>query len=125
MKTLRFFGMALFAVLMCVNLASCSSDDIEPNESQKGKEVVVSLGFSGDFEISESPLSRATSNDLYIVDVIGKKNDLNILNITIRNNDYSFNLGNFYTELPYLVSEEAMFNLIKNLVDNNLERRIS
>ena len=69
MRILRFIGMALFAVLMCVNFASCSSDDIEPNESQKGKEVVVSLGFSGDFEISESPLSRATSNDLYIVDV--------------------------------------------------------
>lgn len=27
MKTFRMIGMALFAVLMCVNLASCSSDD--------------------------------------------------------------------------------------------------
>lgn len=32
MKAFRFIGMALFAVLMCVNLASCSSDDEPDNE---------------------------------------------------------------------------------------------
>ena len=32
MKTFRFIGMALFAVLMCVNLASCSSSDDDPTE---------------------------------------------------------------------------------------------
>lgn len=57
-------------------------------------------------------------DSLYIIDVIGKKDNLNIINITRKNKDYSFNLGNFYTELPYLVSEEDMFNLTKNLVDN-------
>ena len=47
MKTFRFFGMALFAVLMCVNFASCSSsDDDEPevdNESgvvTNGKKLI-------------------------------------------------------------------------------------
>lgn len=67
MKTLRLVGMALFAILMCVNFASCSNEENE--EPQKGKEVLVSLGFGGDFEISESPLSRATSNDLYFIQV--------------------------------------------------------
>lgn len=67
MKTLRFFGIALFAVLMCVNFASCSNE--ENDVPQKGKEVIVSLGFGGDFEISESPLSRTTSNDLYFIQV--------------------------------------------------------
>lgn len=61
-------------------------------------------------------------DNLYIIDVIGKKNilnkDLNILNITIKNKDYSFNLGNFYTVLPYLISDEYMFDFIRNLVDN-------
>ena len=33
MKTFRFIGMALFAVLMCVNFASCSSDDAPTEES--------------------------------------------------------------------------------------------
>ena len=61
-------------------------------------------------------------DNLYIIDVVGKKNildkNLNILNITINNKDYSFNLGNFYTVLPYLISDEYMFNFIRNLVDN-------
>lgn len=67
MKTFRMIGMALIAVLMCVNFASCSNE--ENDVPQKGKEVIVSLGFGGDFEISESPLSRATSNDLYFIQV--------------------------------------------------------
>lgn len=61
-------------------------------------------------------------DNLYIIDVVGKKNilnnDLNILSITLKNKDYSFNLGNFYTELPYLVTDEYILNFIKNLVDN-------
>jgi len=58
-------------------------------------------------------------DNLYIIDVIGKKNkDLNIINVTRKDKDYSFNLGNFYTELPYLVSEEDIYNLVKNLIDN-------
>lgn len=67
MKTLRFFGMAVMAVLMCVNFASCSNEENEV--PQAGEKIVVSLGFGGDFEISESPLSRATSNDLYFIQV--------------------------------------------------------
>ena len=37
MKTFRFIGMALFAILMCVNFASCSSSDDEPEvENESG-----------------------------------------------------------------------------------------
>ena len=35
MKTFRFIGMALLAIVMCVNFASCSSDNDE--ESNGGK----------------------------------------------------------------------------------------
>ena len=68
MKRLRLIRMALFAVLMCVNFASCSNDDVAPNEPQKPKEYTVSLGFTGEISVSESPLSRAETeekNDLY------------------------------------------------------------
>ena len=41
MKTFRFIGMALFAVLMCVNLASCSSDD-DPTDESPQYELVTS-----------------------------------------------------------------------------------
>ena len=45
MKTLRFIGMALFAVLMCVNFASCSSDDDlnEENDNKKTKKLLLKL----------------------------------------------------------------------------------
>ena len=42
MKTIRFIGMALFAVLMCVNLASCSSSDDDPTEEPEAGGGVVS-----------------------------------------------------------------------------------
>jgi len=31
MKTFRLIGMALFAIMMCVNFTACSSDDDEEN----------------------------------------------------------------------------------------------
>lgn len=42
MKTFRMIGMALFAILMCVNLASCSSSDDDPTEKPEEGGVVVS-----------------------------------------------------------------------------------
>lgn len=36
MKTFRLIGMALLAVVMCVNLASCSDDDEEPTKNDDG-----------------------------------------------------------------------------------------
>ncbi|WP_298072874.1 hypothetical protein [uncultured Bacteroides sp.] len=42
MKTFRSLGMALLAVVMCVNLASCSSDDGE-EESNGGKSTIELL----------------------------------------------------------------------------------
>ena len=66
MKTVRMIGLALFAILLYVNFTSCSSnDDVEPDAPQKPKEYVVSLGFTGEISVSESPLSRASGNDLY------------------------------------------------------------
>ena len=57
--------MALFAVLMCANFASCNND--ENNTSQDSDKIVVSFGFSGEIEISESPLSRTSTDDLFLI----------------------------------------------------------
>ena len=61
MKTFRFIGMALFAILMCVNFASCSSSDDDPTEEKEEGEVVVSgkklvkiVGTSKDSSDSET-----------------------------------------------------------------------
>lgn len=67
MKKFLFFALALFA------FASCSKEDAIENESIEGKEYVVNLGFSGEIEISQSPLSKAGTNDLYGVQVYSKK----------------------------------------------------
>ena len=38
MKTFRFIGMALLAIVMCVNFASCSDD-----EEEQGETYIVSI----------------------------------------------------------------------------------
>ena len=68
MKTFRFIGMALFAVLMCVNFAACSNEENEV--PQKGKEIMVSFGLGGEISVSESPLSRTEEKpDLYGIQI--------------------------------------------------------
>lgn len=57
--------MTLLAVAMSVNLCSCNSDDEEA--TKQNKDIIVSLGFEGEYEVSELPLSRVTSDDLYLV----------------------------------------------------------
>lgn len=91
--------MAMFAILMCVNFASCSNDGNEVPE--QGKEIMVSLGFSGDFEISESPLSRATSDDLYLIRV-QKKNGSSYTS-------YAYGLFDDIESLEIMLTENATY----------------
>lgn len=62
----------LFALALLA-FASCVKEDVIENESIDGKEYVVNLGFSGEIEISHSPLSKAGTNDLYGVQVYSWK----------------------------------------------------
>ena len=57
MKTFRMIGMALFAILMCVNLSSCSSSDDDQTEEPEeggvivsGKKIVKFITESGDWK---------------------------------------------------------------------------
>lgn len=76
MKTLRMFGMALFAILMSVNFASCNSEEIiKPSEPQK---CTISLGCVGEIlEITNKPISKATESEsesgLYTFKIIDKE----------------------------------------------------
>ena len=67
MKKILLFALALFA------LASCTEEDALVDESVVGKEYLVSIGFSGEIEISHSPLTKAGTNDLYGVQVYSKE----------------------------------------------------
>lgn len=67
MKTLRLIGIALFAVLMCVNFASCSSENDVPQSDEK---VTVNFKYTGHIlDIQNSPLGRAAGDDLYAIQV--------------------------------------------------------
>ena len=67
MKTLRFIGMALFAILMSVNFASCSSGDDDPTEEKEEGGVEVSgkklAKIVGKQESSTNTMTYAFSYD--------------------------------------------------------------
>ena len=60
MKTFRFIGMALFAILMCVNFTSCSGSDDDPTEEPEEGGVIVNskkiAKIVGESEVGESEI---------------------------------------------------------------------
>lgn len=50
-------------------LYSCGSNEVPGETPVEGKEVTVSLKFKGEISTSESPLTRASGNDLYGIQV--------------------------------------------------------
>lgn len=74
----------LFSLLVSAILISCGSENeptllpTEPLEPNQPKEYIVSLGFSGEItDITEMPLSRAVTNDLYGIQVYFKPTNSN------------------------------------------------
>ena len=63
--------MAMMAVMMCMNFASCSNEDVLASEDPKEpKYVTVGLGCTGEFlEFSESQMGRAATDELYGIQV--------------------------------------------------------
>ena len=68
MKTLRFIGMALFAVLVCVNFAACSNGENTPTTEEQ-EFYTVKIGLGGELDVTYEPLSRSTPNDIYGIQV--------------------------------------------------------
>lgn len=60
--------MVLFAIFMCVNLASCSSDDVV--ENQEPQKITVSLDCVGEIlDVTHEPLLRTARCNLYEISV--------------------------------------------------------
>ena len=113
MKTVRMIGLALFAILLCVNFSSCSSnDDVEPDAPQKPKEYIVSLGFTGEISISESPLSRASGNDLYGIQVYSCPNVDGATTYT----KYAYGLFDDTSEMTIKLLEGYKYKFIATMV---------
>lgn len=63
-------SIAFMSAMLCFGLSACSSNDgVTEPENIPAKEYIVSIGFKGEITISEAPLSRATGNDLYGIQV--------------------------------------------------------
>ena len=77
MKSLRLFAMAMMTVMMCMNFASCSNEDVlAPEDPQGEKYVTVGLGCTGEFlEFSDSPMGRAATDELYGIQVYALTED--------------------------------------------------
>ncbi len=76
MRTFRLIGMALLAVTMCANFASCSSDDDEPIVSpvepaeDEYVEIPLKLSVDASIDITDEPMTRADyQNPVYAIDV--------------------------------------------------------
>lgn len=82
MKSFKFIGMALIAIMMSANFASCGSDEevlSTPTKPEAGiespKEYIVSLGWKGEIvDITESPLATrgVKNNDMYGIQVYSR-----------------------------------------------------
>lgn len=69
MKIFRFIGIALFAVLMCVNLASCSSDD-DPRDDVSKK--IAKIVCTGEYDNELSGTIKETITLKFIYDSKGR-----------------------------------------------------
>ena len=80
MKTLRLIGIALFAVLMCVNFASCSGSDDDPtNEDKPTNENISTQKLISSLTTSDGNTFKFTYNDknqLTSVNEVGKNNKI-------------------------------------------------
>ena len=81
MRTFRLIGMALLAVVMCVNFTSCSNEEVVSDEPTQDKYITVGLGcVRENIDITDSPLSRAaTTNDLYGIQVYTVEDGWNLI----------------------------------------------
>ena len=67
MKKIAIFGTFAIAMLACIGFTSCSK---EVNENPEPETYTVNLGWAGEIlDVSYEPLTRATNDDLYGIQV--------------------------------------------------------
>ena len=114
MKAFRLIGMALVAMCLCMNFASCSNEDVvAPEDPQEEKYVTVGLGCTGEFlEFSDSPLSRATTDELY---------GIQVYSLTETNRYYDNETGEPIVEYDETQYAYGMFTSLENVKIRLLE----
>ena len=74
MKKVTIFKSAILALLACVGIAACDKNsDVVPDEPET---YTVNLGWAGEIlDVSYEPMTRATTDDLYGIQVYSKPNN--------------------------------------------------
>lgn len=74
MKKVTIFKSAILALLVCVGIAACDKNsDVVPDEPET---YTVNLGWAGEIlDVSYEPMTRATTDDLYGIQVYSKPNN--------------------------------------------------
>lgn len=74
MKKFKELGMAFIAFIACISMAACSSETDAPVTDEEQDVYTVQLGMGGELDVTYEPLSRATTDDLYGIQVYSTPN---------------------------------------------------
>lgn len=124
MKTFRLLVTALL-VAASVGFSSCGDDNDAPIEPQNPKEYIVSIGYAGEFDITEAPLSKVKTNDLYGIQIYSKPNT------DTKSQDYKYyalGLFNDGAEMNIKLLDGYQYKIVATIVkdgDNKLYKPIS
>lgn len=116
MKTLRLIGMAIVAVMMCVNFASCSKDDDDKSgdaASLVGKWKIEKTNYEGETEEWDGyPYVMVTESNFYFTDESGDKSD---------NCTYTYDAKNKVINAKYVSGGEAFTIKVVKLTDTEFQ----
>lgn len=117
MKTLRLIGMAIVAVMMCVNFASCSKDDDDKSgdaASLVGKwKIEKTVDEDGAFDWDGYPYIMVTASNFYFTDEAGAtKSD---------NSTYTYDAKNKVINAKYVSGGQTYTIKVTKLTDSELQ----
>ena len=120
MKSLRLFAMAMMTVMMCMNFASCSNEDVLASEDPKEpKYVTVGLGCTGEFlEFSESQMGRAATDELYGIEVytLTENGTDSYGNPTYQSNCYAYGMFTSLDDVKIKLLEDQKYRFEVSIV---------
>lgn len=111
MKTFRLLAASLVAAL-CVGFSSCGEENEVPIEPQTPKEYMVSIGYTGEIYITESPLSKSETQDLY---------GIQIYSCPISSQEYKYDQSGLFDDINKMtvkLSEGYKYKFVATMVVN-------
>lgn len=106
------------SAMLCFGLSACSSnDDVTEPENIPAKEYIVSIGFKGEITISEAPLSRATGNDLYGIQVYSCP----VSDVTNNYKEYAYGLFDDLSAMTIKLIDGYKYKFVATMVPDGKE----